>query len=434
MSRQPSLPSLAPRRPRQVGWKRGLWSLTAVILLTAVGLVLILWWEDLPLREVEVSLNARDFPQALRLVNGYLREHSGRTRALDLKARALVGLQRWQEVTRVYDRIGTDTAEGQRAWSQALLHQQRWTAALPLLQHLHELAPCDPDILHELAACHGQLGDFDEAIECAARLTRVAGHETRGGLLLGMLYNNHGDYRFATAAWKAILERDPDAQGLQVSAAEFFLAFGRVLLRDGHPDEARAALERSVMLHPGAAAQVALAETWEQSGDVDLAVTYWQAAVRSDPPNREAREGLARIALERHAAGDAVQWLAPIARGDEVQSSTAYLLQRAHRMRGSRDEADAWAETTEKLRMQERRTRLMDDVLREKPRSDWAQAIRAYRYARQGNAAQAAALIDALQRAAPRAFFEQPFVRELLLAVHGNGPLPSLDSVPIKQF
>src|SRR5213078_2730388 len=96
---------------------------------------------------------------ALALANAYLASFPDRSRALELKARALAGLARWPEAARVFDKIGAEQPAGQRAWSLSLLHTQRWSEALPLLIELHEQRPLDADILHELAACYSQLGD-----------------------------------------------------------------------------------------------------------------------------------------------------------------------------------------------------------------------------------------------------------------------------------
>src|SRR5262249_46332425 len=152
---------------------------------------------DRPLREIDRALDQKQYEQALRLASAYLTKVPDRTQALEQKARALVGLGQWTEAGRLFDVIGADSQPGQRAWSQCLLHDERWSAALVLLKRLRMLSPDDPDLLHELAACFAKLGYLDESVEAAERMQKCPGQETRARLLLGMLHYKRGNNRLA---------------------------------------------------------------------------------------------------------------------------------------------------------------------------------------------------------------------------------------------
>src|SRR5436190_17506960 len=205
----------SPRPLRRPPWVRVLVGLVAIVVFTASAIGLSLWWEDRPLRAIEQALDRKDFPQALELAHDDLKVSPNHFPALDQKARALAGLERWTEAGRLFDRIGADSFASQRAWAQSLLHEQRWTEALPLLTRLNELSPDDGDILHELCACQGQLGYFDESIQAAERLTKMPGHDRRGRLLLGMLHYKRGNNRLAIQAWRPLLEQQSDLSDLQ---------------------------------------------------------------------------------------------------------------------------------------------------------------------------------------------------------------------------
>jgi len=72
----------------------------------------------------------------------------------------------------------------------------------------------------------------------------------------------------------------------------------------------------------------------------------------------------------------------------------------------------------------------LEQVMASSPSSYWAQVVRAHKFATLGNLAQAADMINGIKRTDD----EDPFVTELREAVLGNGPLPALERVPVKQF
>src|SRR5262245_51050757 len=411
------------------GW-RLLRGLSFILALTAVVIGLFLWWQDRPLREIESALDRQDYEQALSLANSYLAEFPDHSRAQNQKGRALTGLGHWSEAIRIFEQVGTDSPASERAWSEALLHQERWSEALPLLRRLGKLTPDDPNLLHERAACEAKLGHFDESIAIAERLTHVRGHEDRGRLLLGTLHFQNGNNRGAIAAWKPILQSNPGATDLQLTSEEFFAALGRALLDDGQPAAARPCLERAVGLQAVPDSLNALAEACEQLGDLGRADELWQQVVDSAPANRAAREGLARRALERRDADDARRWLEPLLDRDDLKSSTAYLMQRAAVISKDKTSAAHWDGRVQTLRRREKKISALEQAMREAPQSFWARAVRAHRFATEGNTLQALLLAQELLEQTP----EEPFVLQLVDAIRNHSPLPFLDLIPYDQF
>lgn len=425
-----------PARPRSKGvrprsllvfWLRNLVLIAAV---TGGGMALLLWWEDRPLRGIESSLAQKDFARALEQADVYLREFPARSRALQLKARALAGLERWGDAAQIFEAVGGDDPESQRAWSLALLHLKHWSEALPLLIELRKHRPDDPEILHELAACHGQLGEYDAGIEVARELSRFPEYVDRGRLLLGTLHERRGNHRLAVESWQSILESNPDAANLQIPPAEFLSAYGRALLSDGRAEEARIALDRSLQMETTSETAAALGDACEQTGDADRAQSLWKSALARDPGNLKARNGLARAALEQNAPAEALKWLSPVAKRDDLSSATAYLFQRSLTLLGNRDEAAAWESRVARLRDQEQRLSTIEQGLQVAPDAFWSRAVRAHRFASQGNLRQAAVLIERLLKERP----DEPFVRQLAESLETKTPLPSFDLIPMKLF
>jgi len=421
---------LRATRLRQPPAWRLLRGLGVIVIVTTVAIAGVLWWNDRPIRAIERTLAQQDFERAARQADAYLAVDPESVQVLDQKARALAGLEQWSEAARIFERIGTDSVASQRAFSQALLHQERWSEALPLLTRLGKLFPDDADVLHELTACQAKLGLLDEAIASAGHLMQLAGNESRGRLLLGMLHFRRGNNRLAIQAWQPILESNPEAADLQWSAAEFFAALGRALLDDGQAAQARPYLERVVRLDPTVEARNALAEACEQTGDLPQAVVLWRQVAAHNPADRAAREGLARTALENKAADEARDWLQPLIERGDMKSSTAYLMQRAAVIAGDKTTAASWEQRVQSLRKQEKKLSAIDQALRESPQSYWSRAVRAHRFASEGNARQALLLTEELLHQDP----DQPFVKKLDAALRDREALPSLDLIPFEQF
>jgi tetratricopeptide (TPR) repeat protein len=419
----------AARRIRRPSWVSLVRGLIIVTLLTCGAIAFVLWWEDRPLEAIEQALVRKDFQVAIDLADSYLKEYPRRSLAIEQKGRALAGLGRWEEAGQLFDRFGAESPAARRAWSQALLHAERWTEALPLLTFLSASSPHDGDLLHELAACQARLGYFPESIQSAQRLVELPGNDRRGRLLLGMLQYRHGNNRLALEAWQPLLEHDPERGDLQVTGAELRFAAGRAMLNDGRPGDALLQLKRAVELDPSADACNALAETDEGLGMRDAAVALWRRVLDLYPESQSAREGLARDALERRSPEEARRWLEPLLVRNDLRSSTAFLAQRAARLGGDRDEATKWETRANALRSEERHRDALDQLVRDAPQAFWSRCVRAHRFASEGNLIQALILTEELFSQQP----DEPFIREMADALRRQKPLPSLDRIPVEQ-
>lgn len=418
--------------PRSFGrrWWRLVWKPAALAF--AVGAVLgaYLWFDERPIHQIDAAIQARDFQQALRNADAFLRDHPHNGRAQELKARALAGLHRWTEAIQLFEFVGTATSEGERAWSIALLHQGRWSDAQPLLTHLHQRATTDPEILHELVACNGKLGNLDEAIQQAEQLAKISGYEAQGYLMLGTLQNNRLNRKQAIQAWQRVLQFDREAGHLQITADEFFLAYGRVVLLEGRPQEAIPLLERSIQVRSSAQALAFLGDAYEQTGAGTQAVECWKEALTADAKSVRPREGLARMALQKKDGPAALEWLTPLLESPDLESSSAYLAQRTYAMLGELDQVTKWEKTVAELRAQEQRRDLIETGIQRDPQSFWSRAVLAHRFASSGNKAQAAQIVASLLKAKP----EEEFVQAMARHLEKDAPLPSLNLIPMKQF
>lgn len=401
----------------------------------AVTCVAIIWgvvWyqNDRPIRQIESLLKSGQSSQALVQVGAFLRDHPDDVRAQVLRARILVEAGLLKEALRVFHSVGASEVADLHAWAKAHLLRQEWSDAQPVLERLLQLAPDDPDALHEITACRSFLGNFRDAFESARRLSTQRGHEARAWLQIGTLHENLGNDQSAIEAWENVLQYAPDANNLQVTAADFFGEYGRVLLKGGRPDQARTALERSLEMRDSPEVRTTLGRAEQQLGDETAAIAHWKRAVESAPSLREPREFLAQAAILAGDFSGAKAWLLPVLEQPKPPSSCTYLMQRICQALGERDDAQTWQERTDQIRKKEKLQSAINHTLIEAPESFWARAIRAYQFAEGGNWRQAEVLTESLFAEAPN----EPFVRALANSLHTRGALPSLELLPLHKF
>ena len=195
-----------PRRSFLRRWSRWIFAL----LLLTTGILGVPWWNERPLREAE-GLLAADPKACLKLVETYLKSDPRNSRAIALKARALVTLGDAAGAIRLIDQVGAATPEEMHAYAKACLILERWTTALGILEHLVSLAPDDPDLLHELSVCSAKLGRYERAVEAAAMFAETPGNQARGYTLIGMLERDRGNNQKCCDAWEKVLKSQPEA-------------------------------------------------------------------------------------------------------------------------------------------------------------------------------------------------------------------------------
>jgi tetratricopeptide (TPR) repeat protein len=306
-----------------------------------------------PLRLATTYLEQGESRKALSTIDEFLRDHPAHGEALSLRARALVAAGLPIQAIDAFERYGTTNSKEIHAWAQALLQLERWHEALPILEHLQETDIDRADVLHELAACRASVGDLPGAVAAAREFARQPGLAGRGNLLLGSLYSRQGDLREATAAWSDVLKVSPEAIGLQVPAAEFFLNYGRLLSTAGNFRLAAEMVERSLNVKESAAGFVELGNARWELGDRDAAKTAFQTASKLEPENRGTHLGLARLALADGNPSEAKRLLSILTTPDHLTSEVAVLLQQATIRLGDIDEATKWRDRADKLRISE---------------------------------------------------------------------------------
>lgn len=329
----------------------------ALVLIPVVVLVVALvWWQDRSLVRAEALLRAGDAAGASETLDPFLARRPDHHRALVLKARALVALQRWGEAAEIFSRTGAGSSVELRGWATALLHLQQWPDALPLLEQLnsnrHWTANGDEraETLRDLTVCRFQMGQADAALESAAELAALPGHALEGLFQLGVIHGARGNTHLAIDAWERIEAISPRGTGLAIAPAEFFRVCAEDLMLEARPRRAVGYLQRSLGLESSPRVLAQLGTAWYQAGKESEAARAWSDVLKEDENNHEARAGLAELALNRADAQAALQWLAPLATQQQTTEAAAYLLQRAHAQLGHDALAEHWRQKGADLR------------------------------------------------------------------------------------
>jgi tetratricopeptide (TPR) repeat protein len=404
------------------------WLSRLVLAGLTAGLVVlgVVWWSDRPLVQAEAALAQGDVKFANYLVSKYLQRHPGHQRAMALQARVYVAAGYPEAALALFDQAGADTVADLQAWARALLMTEQWSLAIPPLEQVVLREPENADALYELTACRVRLGNLEQALEGAQRFARLPGQEARGHLFVGAILSDLGKHAEAVAAYEKVLQLDPEADNLQTPTHEFYLQYGQALLSLGKPEEALEPLKRSAAALETREVLLELGNAALQLGRVEHAQEAWRRAVVLDERYAVAREALARAALSQGHPDEALQWLAPLPEQDPTLE-TAYLRQRAYTLAGKSEEAQRWQAVAASLRKRQELRGEINNLVADSPQSFWGRAIRAHRFAEQGNWRQAELMVEALLQEAPG----EPFIIELATAVHRRRDLPALESLPI---
>jgi tetratricopeptide (TPR) repeat protein len=407
-------------------WK----SIAALVFLTLAGVAGAVWYQERPLREARGLLEAGEARAALRLVDTWERTHGANGKSQALRARCYVAVGRYSQGIDIFESAGAQTNEEMHDWARAYLHLQQWSRALPLLEHLRTQDPENANVLHELASCRAKLGMHDEALASAREFASHEEFAHRGWLLIGMLLREKGNKEQARDAWEKIAEYDPEYQDLQIPPQEFLTQFASLQIELGNLEPAGRLLDQAFKKGESADTHFQAGLLAELQGRPDDAERHWQLALELDFHHANARESLARLAIASQDGEKARQYLSPLLQTSALRSSTTYLMQRAAYLLGEKETARQWQELTEKLRQREKIDASVSQLLRERPKSYWANVVRAYRFAEAGNWEQAGHLLESLTSRSA----EPEFVRDLKTAVAERKNLPPVEQLPIKLF
>lgn len=154
------------------------------------------------------------------------------------------------------------------ATATALINLERWSEALPVLEHAYQLKPDDLPTVEKLASVQEQLSKAADAAQSYASL--------------GELYEQQGNAEQALEIWARASQLDPNSVSLHEKLAAAYQ-------RQNQPKLAVAEL-------------ILLSRLYRRKGELDQAALQCRTALAIDPRNTDALRLMGEIRIERGTA------------------------------------------------------------------------------------------------------------------------------------
>jgi tetratricopeptide (TPR) repeat protein len=184
-------------------------------------------------------------------------------------------------------------------------------------------------------ALYQQAHDAEQKSHAAfERVVSIAPDSYRAHQVMAYAFVTQQNYDKAIAEYRLVLQQRPDLPGVHE-------AIGTSLLRSGKTDEALAEFESERQIQPhSASASTSVGQALLIAGKFDAAGKILQEALQMDRPPPEIYRLLGKIELHRQNYQAAVNNLTRYVSSNKDDASAYYLLSRAYRGLGDRDQTD----------------------------------------------------------------------------------------------
>jgi tetratricopeptide (TPR) repeat protein len=172
-----------------------------------------------------------------------------------------------------------------------------WSSPVSLWRDAAEKSPNKLRPLLNLANALEESGQAEAARRVSIRALGMSPSHPDEGYALGMVYRSIGDIEAARRVWEAALEWNP-------RHARSLLALGDLAWELADPAGARDHFERAVQSDPSlAVAHLKLAIVLERSGEVERALSHYEAFTRTAPPALAGDAAQVQRMLDQRRAG-----------------------------------------------------------------------------------------------------------------------------------
>lgn len=158
---------------------------------------------------VEAFLHMGDGEHAVILLNHMMERYGATARSLELKGRALMQLRQWRSAISCFQQelIIEENPESQMAMARCYEALHDWNHALPLLLAEEQRQEGkDANIIEEIARCHIQLEQWDEAIQRFFQLELIGEHLNVSRRGIGWCSLKQGKYARAENYYRKQIE------------------------------------------------------------------------------------------------------------------------------------------------------------------------------------------------------------------------------------
>jgi len=248
-----------------------------------------------------------------------------------------------------------------------LTRSNRLDLAIKAYEDILRRDPNNPTALQRLAAIHWLRFEIKEALALASRLSQIPSHAIVGHAMLGEIHHdpNRNPERLdeserrpdlAVAAFKRVLELDPQLNSIPYSKTIYWNNFATDLLTLGHTEEARRYLLASVEQYDEPGLLDLLGHSYFLEGNAEQAEHWWRLSTERDPNRVGPWINLGQVAFQEHRPQDAVDSLSHAVALDGKQYRALSLLSSAYKMLGQNDKALRYQKRAEEVRRAHRTT------------------------------------------------------------------------------
>ena len=232
-----------------------------------------------------LSENALDFPRALRLADEVLKLQPSHFEALQARARALIGLNRFDEAELALRRallIRSNSRSLLRLYAEFLLNRDRPTEALVVLDRLLAIAPQDSQTVVLQSRLFQSTGQPEKAIQSLERvLQREPGHSAVLAELAAIYLNQNQPEKAYPLLERAVRQPHPHRS--------VYPNWIRVLYRLNEVERGQAELARYLPLFPANGILIYnLSVDVMRMGDVDAGMLLLQRSLQLLPDHPES--------------------------------------------------------------------------------------------------------------------------------------------------
>lgn len=224
--------------------------------------------------------------------------------------------------------------------------------AIPVFNEILARSPENITAMRRLAAVLLAENQTEELLKLAERLEHTSRGAVIGSTLRGVVYHNDHNPQQAVAAFRRVLELDPQLRETPLARSLFWSHLADDLAASGRIDDARQALTEAVAKAPDSSLLNRLGRMYFLQGDLDGAERCFRQSAELAPTQYEAHVELAKLAIQRHDRQEALKQLTRARALAPREQSVLYSLVSVYRQLGRTTEADQIQETLKQLREQ----------------------------------------------------------------------------------
>jgi tetratricopeptide (TPR) repeat protein len=226
-------------------------------------------------------------------------------------------------------------------------HRQR---AIEAYEEILSRWPDNVTALRRLAAVQLSQHNDPELLNLAERLGQIPSGAAIGATLRGVVAHNGKDFEQAVAAFKRVLELDPDLREMPLPRSLFWSQFAEDLLACGRFKETAGYLTKALEHGADAHLMDLLGRAYFLQGEWDEADRCFREAAEWDPRDYAPHLDLGKLEIQRQRFGEALKHLDKALALSPRQIDVLYSQARAQRLLGRTADADRLDETIKQLR------------------------------------------------------------------------------------